>query len=144
MRVFDADLAHLDAADAPRAVAEQEDVAAHALHREVFVHLADEDAGRLLDDVVVGGIRNRAAAGDRGEPGAAARTQLVVHAVAVQMRRAPAAAGGDAFAEHLQHRLEVVALEVAERVGAMHQLPHLVLRSGLRPASFLWPAPVGR
>ena len=45
----------------------------------------------------------------------------------MQMRRAPAAAGGDAFGEHLHHRLEVVAAEVAERVGAVHQLPYLVL-----------------
>ena len=39
-------LPDLDAADAPRAVAEQEDVARHALDREVFVDLADEDARR--------------------------------------------------------------------------------------------------
>src|SRR6185295_1054388 len=83
LRVFDTDLAHLDAADAPRAVAEQENVAAHALHGEIFVDLADEDAGRFLDDVVVGGVRDGAAAGDRREPGAAPRAQLVVHLVAV-------------------------------------------------------------
>ena len=108
-RVLDADPAGLDAADAPRVVAEQEDVAAHALDREVLVDLADVGVGRVLDDVVVGGVGDGAAAGDGGEPGAAAGAHAAVHAVAVQVRRAPAAAGGDALGEHLQHLVELRA-----------------------------------
>ena len=74
VRVLDAHPARLDAPDAPRVVAEQEDVAAHALDREVLVDRAD--AARPCGsstDVVVGGVGDRAAAGDGGEPRAAAR-----------------------------------------------------------------------
>ena len=59
---------------------------------------------RLLDDLVVGGVGDRAAAGDRGEPRAAARAQAAVHAIAVQVRRAPAAPRRDALGEHARAR----------------------------------------
>jgi hypothetical protein len=61
----------LDAADAPGTVAELKDITGQALDREVLVHLADHGADRILDDVVVGHLRNRAAAGDRRQARAA-------------------------------------------------------------------------
>ena len=62
VRVFDAHDAGFDAADRPRVRAEQEDVAGHALDREIFVERADDVPVGLGDDVVVRGVGNRAAA----------------------------------------------------------------------------------
>ena len=62
-----------DAPDLPRVRAQQEDVAGHALDREVFVERADDVALGLDDDVVVRGLGNRAAARDRRHARAAAR-----------------------------------------------------------------------
>ena len=89
LRVLDAHAARLDAPDAPRAVAEQEDVAAHALDGEVLVHRADEQPVRLLDHLVVGGVGDRAAAGDGDQARAAARAQPAV-------ARGPSAGGPSA------------------------------------------------
>src|SRR4029077_19763003 len=92
-RVLDAHASRLDAADTPRVVAEEEDVARHALDGEVLVHLADVRARRLLDDLVIGGVGNRAAARGRGTARAAPAADAAVDAVVVQVRRAPPAAG---------------------------------------------------
>src|SRR5439155_8760858 len=70
-----------DAPDAPGAVAEEEDVARHALDGEVLVDGADLQSLRLLHHLVVGSVGNGASARDRGEPGAAARTEAAMHAV---------------------------------------------------------------
>ena len=67
-RVFDQHASGSDAPDAPGRIAEQEDVAGHALDGEVLVDGADDVALGMLDDVVQGGVGNGAAAGDRGEP----------------------------------------------------------------------------
>ena len=72
VRVLDADAPGLDAADAPGAVAEEEDVARHALDGEVLVDRADAEPLRLLDHLVVRGVGDGAAAGDRREARAAA------------------------------------------------------------------------
>ena len=71
VRVAHAHHAGLDAADLPRRGAEQEHVAGHALDRPVFVHRADDRVVGIGDDAIVGGLGNRAARGDRGEPRAA-------------------------------------------------------------------------
>ena len=68
-------LAGLDAQDAIRGVAELEDVARQAFDGEILVERADEDAGGLEDDLVVGVVGNGAAAGDGGEARALARAQ---------------------------------------------------------------------
>jgi hypothetical protein len=124
--VGDAHAAGLDAEDLPRLVAEQEDVAAHALDGEILVHLADERAGRLLDDVVVGDVRDRAAARDGGEPGAAARAQAIVHAVPVEQRRAPPASRRHAVGQHVEDRLERGAVEVAIGMGTASERQELL------------------
>ncbi len=64
-----------DLQDAPRRVAELEDVARHALDGEVLVERADERVVRLEDDAVVGDLRDRAARGQREQPRAAAAAQ---------------------------------------------------------------------
>ena len=66
VRILDAHAARLDAPDPVRRVAELEDVAGEALDGEVLVDGADELAGGLEHDVVVGVVGNRAAGGERG------------------------------------------------------------------------------
>jgi hypothetical protein len=80
----DAHDAGFDAPDLPRRRAEQEDVAGHALDREVFVERADHVTVGLDDDVVVGRLGNRAARGDRRHARAAPRAQPAVDAIVVQ------------------------------------------------------------
>ena len=70
-----------------------------AFHREVFVERADHDAFRLRHHGEQRSVGNRAAAGDGGEPAAAARAQFPVHAVAMQVRAVASAPGGDAFGQ---------------------------------------------
>ena len=125
--VLDPDAAALDPAYAPRRVAEQEDIAARALDREVLVHGADEGVVRLRDDVVVGVVGDGAAARHRGEPRAPAPAQPAVHAVAVHVGGAPSLARGDAAGERLQHLLVPVERQVAVRVRPAHQLVQDVL-----------------
>ncbi len=79
VRILDAHASGLDAQDAIRRVAELEDVAGQAFDGEVLVHGADELARGLEHDVVVGGVGNRAARGERGQARAAPAAQ---HAVA--------------------------------------------------------------
>src|SRR6266542_2066939 len=57
--VFDADDAGFDAADAPRGRAKEDDVAGHALDREVFVEGADEGAFGLGEHAIVGDFGDR-------------------------------------------------------------------------------------
>ena len=78
MRVLDPDDAALDPQDAIGCVAELEDVAGHALDREILVHGADRLVFRLQDHPVVGGVRDRAARGQRGQPRAAPTAQHMI------------------------------------------------------------------
>ena len=64
LRVGDAHDAGPDLQHPPRRVAELEDVAGHALDREVLVQRADERVVRLEHDAVVGDLGDRAAGGD--------------------------------------------------------------------------------
>ncbi len=122
LRVDDPHLARLDLPDQVGGVAQLEDVARHALDREVFVERADEGVRRLEQDAVVTDVGDRAPRRDGGEPRAAAPAQAVVDAVVVHVRGAPAAAGREALREHLDDVVEVPALEIAVGVGAAHQL----------------------
>ena len=124
----DDDLAAADVLDPPRRVAQQEDVAGVALDGEVFVERADDRAVLVVgDDAVVGDLGNGAAAGDGRQPGALAGPQPAVDAVAVQVGAMPAALRRDAFAEHLQHRVVIVARQVAIRIRPAAQLEERVL-----------------
>ena len=87
VRILDAHAAGLDAPDPVRRVAELEDVAGEALDREVLVDRADHLARGLEHHVVVGGVGNRAARRERGEPRAAPSAQHAVHRIAMHVRR---------------------------------------------------------
>ncbi len=73
--VLDPHPARLDAQDPIRGIAELEDVALQALDGEVLVESADEGAGRLEDDLIVGVVGDRAAAGDGGQSRATPRAR---------------------------------------------------------------------
>ncbi len=116
-RALDAHLAHLDAADAPRRVAEQEDVARHRLDGEVLVERADERALGLEHDVVAREVGDGAARRDGGEARAAPAAQAAVDGVAVEQRARAAAARRDAVGQHVDDRIEVGARQVRVRSG---------------------------
>ena len=82
---------------------------------------------RLGYDVVVGVVRDGAAARDGGEPGSPAAAQPAVHGVAVYVGRPPALARSDAAGERLQHLLVPVQRQVAVRVRPSRQLVECVL-----------------
>ena len=100
VRVLDAHPSRLDAQDAVGDVAELEDVALQALDGEVLVHRADELRLRLEDHLVVGGVGDRAAGGERGEARAAPALDDAVDGVVVHERAVAAAARAVAFGEH--------------------------------------------
>ena len=95
-RVFHRYGAGLHAANAPRSISEEENVAAQAFDGEVFINGADHGAFRLGDHGVHRVIGNCAAAGDRGEAAAAASSEAMIHLVAMQVGAVATAAGGDA------------------------------------------------
>src|SRR5689334_11192419 len=84
--VFNQNPSCLHAADAPRSISQQHDVARDALDRKVFVYRADNGAFRMRNDGVKRIIGNCAAAGDGGQAAAAARANYAVHAVAMEVR----------------------------------------------------------
>ena len=118
MGVLDAHHAALDAQDAVALVAELEDVAGHALDREILVHGADDVVLRLEQHLVVGVVGDGAAGGERGEPRAAPAAQHVVDGVVVDQRAAPAAPGAEAFRQHAHDGREILARQLAIGPGA--------------------------
>jgi hypothetical protein len=81
----------------------------------------DDFAVRLGDHLVIRGIRNRAAGGDGGQPRAAPAAHDAVHLIAMQIRAAAAALRGDALGQHLDDRVEMLAIQIAIRIRAAHQ-----------------------
>src|SRR5581483_4620624 len=122
VRVVDPDLSGGDALDAPGVVAEEKNVAGEALDREVLVHLPDESLVAGHDDVIVRGLRNRPAVGDRGHARAAASAQTPVDLVAMNIRLSPPSPSGDAFGERLQPVVELAPRQIAVRIRAAHEI----------------------
>src|SRR3989442_13805320 len=125
--VFDADDAGFDAANAPRSGAEEDDVAGHALDREVFVEGADEGAFRFGQDAVVGDFGDRAAALDGGHARAAAAADNAVDAVAMEVSRCFAGSYRDALIEHFDDLVEVVPVEFGVRRRLAEESEQVVL-----------------
>ena len=122
MRVLDANDAGLDAPDLPRVRAEQKDIAGHAFDRKILVERADYVPFGLDDDVEVGRIGDRAAAGDRGQARAAPRSQLPVDAVVVQEGAAAPARGCDAVGQHRRGPRRSRGVRGCDRERAPHEL----------------------
>jgi len=126
-RVLHPHHARLDAPDAPGGVAEQEDVAGHALDREVLVDLPHRHALRLGHHLVLGAVGDGPSAGEGGDAGAAAAAEDVVHGVAVEERAGAPAARGDPVRQHGHDRVELAARQLAVRPGAPDEREELVL-----------------
>ena len=115
VRVDDPYDAGLDAADAPRRRAEEEDVAGGRLDRPVLVHRADERVVGVGEHAVVGGLGDGAAAGERGQAGAPLAPHLAVDGVAVEVGAARAPSGGDAVGGEGDDLVEVLPRQRGER-----------------------------
>ena len=132
VRVLDPDPAGLDPADLTALVAEQEDVAGHALHGPIFIHLSDGDAFGLGDDGVLRGLRNGAAAGKRGDARSPPCLHHAMDAVPVQPRALrPPRAARHTFRVHLDHGVEFGAGKLAVGPGPTYPRVRLVLRQVL-------------
>ena len=125
--VLDPDPAALDAANPPRGVAQEEDVAPHTLDGEIFVDGAHEGVLRLGDDVVVGVVGDSAAAGEGRQTGAAAPAQLAVYRVAVDVSTPASVAGRDPLGEHLDDLVVALSGKLAVGVRPADQVEQPVL-----------------
>ena len=126
---FGVDHAHLALAhteDAPGAVAQLEDVAFHALDREVLVQRTDVDVLRFSDHIVVEEVGDRAAADHRHLACTFPCTQAARDDVAMDVRATLPAPRGEAISEHLDHLVEGFAVERAEGIGAEHDAIELL------------------
>src|SRR3990172_9467984 len=129
--VFDAHDADFNAADAPGGGAEEDNVAGHALDREVFVERANEGAFGFGQHAIVGDLGDRAAALDGGHARAAAAADDAGDAVAVKVGSGLAGAYGDAFAEHLDDLVEAAPLQFGVWSGLAKEVEEVVLAPGL-------------
>src|SRR4029078_11483836 len=87
--VLDAHAPWLHLADHIALVAELEDVARHALDREILVDRPDAEAVRLEQHPAVGEVRNGAARRDGGELRAAPGPELLLDRIEVEVRATP-------------------------------------------------------
>ena len=131
VRILDTHSAPLDAQDAISVVAELKDVAGHALDREILVDRADDLVFRFEHDLIVGGVGDRAAARQRGQPRAAPAAQQMVDPVVMNQRAAPAAPCGEPLGQHRHNRVEILARQLPVGPGAAEQRVKLVLAATL-------------
>ena len=104
MGVLDPHRPALDPLDAVGGVAELEHVALHALDGEILVDGADDLVFRLQHHLIIGGVGDRAAGGQRRRARAAPGAQHVMDGVAMDQRAAPAEAGRETLGQHLRRR----------------------------------------
>ena len=128
MRILYKHASRLHATNPPGAVAQQYDVAAQTLHREIFINGADDGALRLGYNGIKSVIRNRAAAGDRSEPAPAPSPDRPSYTIAMKISATPATASIDSFRKHLHDCIKVSPLEIPVRIGAADQIKKFVFR----------------
>ena len=106
---------------APGTVAEQHDVAGIALDGKIFIQGAHHDSFRLEYDGKQRRLRDGATAGDGRQSAAAARSELVVHAVAVEICAVAPSPRRDALRKHFEYAVIGFPAEVAVGVGSLRQ-----------------------
>ena len=132
LRVLDPDGSALDPLDAIGGVAELEHVARHALDGEILVDGADDGVLGLEQHLVVGGVGDRPAGGQRRRPRAPAAAQDAVDGVAMDQRAAPALTRRKTLRQHPDDRVELLPRQIAERPGAPQAVEQFRLRPVLR------------
>ena len=125
--VFDPDPSAFHPAHLPRSIAQQEDVAGHALDGEVLVYRADESPFRVGHHIVIRVVGNGPAAGQGGQAGAPASLHPVVDAVPVQMGAVTSLTGGESLGKGLHHLVEPVPGQVPVGIRAPAQLEQRIL-----------------
>ncbi len=127
MGILDPHDAALDALDAIALVAELEDVAGHALDREILIHRADEMVLGLEQHLIVRIVRDGAAGGERGKPSTAPAAQHVIDRVMVDQGTAPPAARAEAFGEHADDGVKVLSSQRAIGPSPANELIEIIL-----------------
>jgi hypothetical protein len=125
--VFNPNLARPNPPDSPGLVSQEEDIACHALHGEIFIDFSHEGPRGLLDYVIVSHVRYCAATGDGSQAGPATGSQSAPDAITVDHGGAPPPPGGYSFGKHLEDTFKFLAGEVTIRVSPTTQSPHLFL-----------------
>ena len=109
MRIFHTYASRLHAADAPGAVAKQEDVPGEALNGEIFVDGADEGFGGFLNDVVIGGIGDGPTTGDSRQSRPTPGMDTGLHAIPVDQGSAAPTSSAHPFGQDVQDSLKILA-----------------------------------
>ena len=113
-------------ANAPRRIAQQHDLAGHAFDGEVFVDRADHRTVGLGDNGEQGIVGNRAAARDGGKARAAARAQLAVDAVVMEIGAVASALRGNALGKHFDDLVKRGARKIAIGIGSLDEREEFV------------------
>ena len=103
VRVFNPHPAVFHSADAPRRVAQENDVTGETFNSEVFVDRSDHRPVRLGNHGIVGRLGNGAAGGNRRQTGAAPAAHPPVDPIIMDVGVPATAAGGDAGRQHFHH-----------------------------------------
>ena len=106
-------------ANAPRTVSQQHDVTGVALHREIFIDCADNNSIRLRNYGKQRRFRNSPAAGDGGQPTAAASTQPMIHAIAMEISAVASSPGRNSLGEHFENGIIGLTREITVWVGTL-------------------------
>ena len=124
MRVLDKHAAgrRFHAANHPRRIPQQHDVALVALHREVLIHGSDDNAFRLSNHRVQRVVRDGATTGNSCEPAAPSCPQFPVHSIPMQICAVAPAPRGDAFRKHFENRVVGFEGKMAVGIGPPHQV----------------------
>src|SRR5205085_527913 len=107
--------------------AQQHDVAPLAFHGKVFIQRADDCLFGQRDNCVERVVRNRATVGDGDHAAAAPGLEQAIHAIAMQVRSIPSAAGGDAVGEHGHDLFKVALRQVAIGISAAQYVEEVLL-----------------
>src|SRR5207237_8562726 len=111
--VVDHHLAATYMLDPPGGIAQEKNIAAIGLDREVLVQRPDQRSVLIVNDnAVAGDFWDGAAASNGREPRSLSRSQPAVDAVAVHVSAPPAALWHDAFAQHVEHRFVILTAKI--------------------------------
>ncbi len=109
----------LDSPNTPRSVAEQHDLAGHALDRKVLVDGSNNPAIGLGNNREERIIRDRPAARNCRQPCSPARAQLAIDSVVMQICAVAPTLCRDTLRQHVDNRIESCTRKIAIGIGAL-------------------------